>query len=176
MFLEIKDIGDESLSVDQSIELGDPRQSGDDEIELLEVRLQGSARRGERGVEFAGRLTSRLRHPCVRCLAPFEIPVDGEFFLVLVPDAVEFGTGDTELVEDDTNLFYAARGKADLGEIAREQISLNLPLKPLCRPDCRGLCPGCGANRNRLECGCQSEVLDLRLAPLLDLKRKLGRS
>ena len=72
--------------------------------------------------------------------------------------------------------YLAEGGRAELDVIASEQIYLNLPLKPLCREDCQGLCPTCGANRNRLKCGCRSEELDPRLAPLLELKKKLDGS
>ena len=52
----------------------------------------------------------------------------------------------------------------------RDQVRL-----ALCRPDCRGLCPTCGVDRNRLECACRTEEPDPRLAPLLEIRRKLGR-
>jgi hypothetical protein len=66
----------------------------------------------------------------------------------------------------------AIRGGADLSEIAAEQIYLGLPLKPVCKNDCRGLCPVCGVNRNLEECACVGEEIDPRLAPLLAFKRR----
>ena len=57
--------------------------------------------------------------------------------------------------------------------LAVEQIYLELPLKPICREDCRGLCTKCGCNRNRVECGCVDESIDPRL---LALKSILNRS
>jgi len=53
----------------------------------------------------------------------------------------------------------------------REQFFLALPMKPLCREDCKGLCPVCGINRNRETCTCQSEWVDPRLEPLRHLTR-----
>ena len=60
--------------------------------------------------------------------------------------------------------------------MAAEQILLNLPLKPVCEPGCKGLCPTCGVNRNQIECDCRSEAVDPRFAPLLDLKERMSDS
>ena len=60
----------------------------------------------------------------------------------------------------------------DLGEVMREQFFLALPMKPLCRPDCKGLCPICGANRNRQQCECREEWVDPRLAGLKNLLKR----
>ena len=134
------------------------------------AHLVGHAQKGRRGVELEARLTATLRLDCSRCLDPFDSVMETEFYLVVVSRAVEFGAAEQRLELDDATLFYADRGKVDLREIAREQIHLNLPLKPVCKADCAGLCPTCGANRNRIECPCRPEELDPRLAPLLDLK------
>jgi uncharacterized protein len=52
----------------------------------------------------------------------------------------------------------------------REQFYLALPMKPLCRPDCQGLCPVCGKNRNVETCACQSEWVDPRMEALRRLR------
>jgi uncharacterized protein len=176
MLLDFSEIPDEGLRLDHGLQLGE-RDSGSDEPLVPDpVRLSGHARRGRRGVEIRGEITATLRLECSRCLEPYAVPLRAEFFLVVVSEAVEFGTGENRLDLDDASLFYADRGKVDLREIAREQIDLNLPLKPLCRDDCAGLCPTCGANRNRIECVCPSGDVDPRLAPLLDLRQKRRES
>jgi uncharacterized protein len=60
----------------------------------------------------------------------------------------------------------------DLGHVVLEQFVLALPMKPLCQDECRGLCPVCGANRNREACECKQEWIDPRLAALADLKKQ----
>jgi len=57
----------------------------------------------------------------------------------------------------------------------REQCYLSLPMKPLCRPDCRGLCPQCGTNLNRGACACRREWDDPRLTALKTLVVDEGR-
>ena len=56
-------------------------------------------------------------------------------------------------------------------ELLRSETDLALPMKPLCRPDCRGLCPVCGGNKNVTECRCETRGTDPRLAPLEALRR-----
>ena len=77
------------------------------------------------------------------------------------------GRAEREGVEEDdlTTAFYRD-GVLDIGDLLREQFQLALPMKPLCSEACRGLCPQCGANLNRTECGCAPAWEDPRLAPL----------
>ena len=72
-----------------------------------------------------------------------------------------------ELAEEDVDISYYRDDQIDLTELLREQFYLAVPMKPLCREDCRGLCPSCGTNRNTGTCQCQpAETVDERLAPL----------
>ncbi|RMF92426.1 MAG: DUF177 domain-containing protein [Candidatus Schekmanbacteria bacterium] len=61
----------------------------------------------------------------------------------------------------------------NLVDIALEQVSLSLPIKPLCNEDCKGLCPECGQNRNERECRCKDNYIDPRFAILEKLKKNL---
>jgi uncharacterized protein len=60
----------------------------------------------------------------------------------------------------------------DLAEVMREQFYLAMPMKPLCKPDCQGLCPVCGGNRNRERCACRADWVDPRMEPLKKLLDK----
>ena len=98
---------------------------------------------GER-VSVRGTVTSRAHLECVRCLREFDLPVDAP--LVVYAER----TGSTSQVEqdalerDDHMLFHDGR-RLDLREVVREVMLLELPISPLCREDCPGLCPRCGA-------------------------------
>jgi uncharacterized protein len=174
MFIDIYEIGEGALRFDRSVDIPASGEAAEDRVEVAQVRLVGEARRGKRGVDLRARLEAQVRLSCSRCLERFEEPISSDFYLILVPDGVEFAAGESELSREDAALFYAPGGKADLGVIAEEQVHLNLPLKPVCKADCQGLCPTCGANRNRIECGCRVEETDPRLAPLLDFKKRSG--
>jgi uncharacterized protein len=176
MYIDLDATEPEDIRLDESLEMADLKLAGGETLVVEEARLKGKATRRPDGVDLQARLEARLTVPCSRCLESYDTSIESHFKLILVPDAVEFGVGEAEVGERESLLFYAEGGRAELDAIAREQIYLNLPLKPLCRVDCQGLCPTCGANRNRLKCGCRIEELDPRLAPLLDLKKKMDDS
>ena len=116
-----------------------------------------------------GGATTRLELDCGRCLEPFELPVDVHFDLRYVPHTENAGEGEQEVTEDDLTTAFYRDGMLDLIDLLREQFTLALPMKPLCAQACRGLCPDCGANLNRVECGCAPKWEDPRLAPLKGL-------
>jgi len=111
-----------------------------------------------------------LETPCSRCLEAYSWPVDATFDLRYQPHAENSGEGEREIEEDDLTTAFYERDEIDLGQLMREQFYLALPMKPLCRDDCKGLCPVCGANLNRGACGCKTEREDPRLAVLKKLK------
>lgn len=118
-----------------------------------------------------GTATTVLELACSRCLEPFELPVDSAIDVRYLPQSEN--TGDEREVEDDdlSDAFY--RDEAiDLGHLLEEQFYLALPMKPLCRPDCKGLCPHCGANLNVETCDCQARWEDPRLAGLKALMNR----
>jgi uncharacterized protein len=119
-----------------------------------------------------GTVQAQLELDCSRCLEPFRLPVDREFDLRYLPagsTAVE-GTGDDEegreVEDDDVATTFYRDEHIDLGDLLREQFYLELPMKPLCRAECRGLCPHCGVNLNVETCACQPQWEDPRLAGL----------
>lgn len=116
-----------------------------------------------------GRATTRLGLECGRCLDAFEVPVDASFELRYVPQLENDGEGEREVAEDDLTTAYYREGSLDVIDLLCEQFQLALPMKPLCAEACRGLCPECGANLNRTECGCAPKWEDPRLAVLREM-------
>jgi uncharacterized protein len=134
-------------------------------VELsLDVRKAGGGT-----FDVSGRLRTRLELICSRCVEAFEVPVDAAFDLRYLPAALNAGEGEREIREDDLTTAYYREGMIDLADLMREQFVLALPMKPLHDEDCRGLCPECGANLNRTDCGHASRWEDPRLAPLKGL-------
>jgi len=116
-----------------------------------------------------GRATTRLQLECGRCLDELEVPVDARFELRYVPQPDAATEGEREIAEDDLTTSFYREDTLDVIEMLREQFQLALPMKPLCAESCRGLCPECGANLNRTDCGCKPKWVDPRLAPLKEL-------
>jgi uncharacterized protein len=119
---------------------------------------------------LVGRVQTTLELPCSRCLEPFTSSVDAAFDLRYQPHATNTGEGEIEVEEDDLTTAFYEHNAIDLGHLMREQMYLALPMKPLCRDACRGLCPTCGANLNLGTCGCRTDWEDPRLAVLKRLK------
>jgi uncharacterized protein len=118
---------------------------------------------------IAGRLDATLQLACCRCLEPVRREVTVTLDLLYLPASEHAGDGDVRIEEPDLSAAYYRDGQIDLGQLMHEQFQLALPMKPLCRDDCRGLCAICGGNRNLSECGCVETWEDPRLAGLKSL-------
>jgi uncharacterized protein len=123
-------------------------------------------------VRLIGSVKTTLELPCSRCLEAFQWPLDAQFDLRYQPRVQNVGEDERKIEEDDLSTAFYEDDDIDLGQLMREQCYLSLPMKPLCRAECRGLCPICGANLNRDPCGCVAEWQDPRLAPLKQLRTK----
>lgn len=120
---------------------------------------------------LVGTVSTELELACSRCLEPFRFPVNAAFDLRYLPQSEN--TGDEREIEEDdlTDAFY--RDEAiDLGQLMDEQFYLALPMKPLCRDACKGLCPNCGVNLNETTCDCEVRWEDPRLAGLKALMNR----
>ena len=103
---------------------------------------------------------------CSRCLEPFTQEVEVHIEEAFVP-TVDMASGlPIERDESDVAVLIDEHHILDLSEILRQSILLALPLMPVCSPDCRGLCPVCGANLNHETCSCTVENVDPRWSAL----------
>ena len=136
------------------------------------VELTGDIRKDAQKVRLTGHLRATLECTCGRCLEPFPVAVDTTFDLLFLPAAVNTGDDDQEVEADDLGVSFYKDDVIDLRQLIREQFYLALPMKPLCRDDCKGLCPVCGINRNREVCSCDSAWVDPRFDALRKLKER----
>jgi uncharacterized protein len=143
----------------------------DDQFRVVApVSLSFDIRKNGGQVQLTGRVQTTLELPCSRCLEPFALPVDAAFDLRYQPQSTNAGDAEREIAEDDLSTAFYENDEIDLGQLMREQFLLSLPMKPLCRDACSGLCPVCGANLNRARCDCRRDWDDPRLAVLKALK------
>jgi uncharacterized protein len=119
---------------------------------------------------LAGAVRADLELACSRCLEPYTVTIDAPFDVRYLPASAMSSEPEREVADEDLDLSYYREDHIDLNELLREQFFLVLPMKPLCRDDCRGLCPQCGANLNAAACGCASTWEDPRLAALKGLR------
>jgi uncharacterized protein len=140
-----------------------------------ELRFQGTARLAGEGMRLQGHVHADIAPACARCLEPIAMGVERDFDLLYQPEALLGESAEVEIHAADTELGFFAGAGVDLEEVAREQVLLALPMQPLCRPDCRGLCPRCGANLNAGACACPPPADD-RWSALKSLRRPGAKS
>jgi uncharacterized protein len=134
------------------------------------AELQGRIKRNGQAVELSGELRTRIEVQCGRCLKSVVVPVSADFEERFVP-AISWRTEvQHELTEEDLSVSVFDGETIELDEIAREEILLAVPAHVLCREDCQGLCPNCGADKNVSACECWITEVDSRWLALKDLR------
>lgn len=133
--------------------------------QLGEIDAQGKATllRNTLGeIRVQGHVRATVEADCDRCLEPALHSIDSPFDLFYRPVTKSETHGEVHLEEGEVDLgFYEGDGLA-LEETLREFILLSVPMQLLCKPDCAGLCPQCGANRNQNPCDCAIKLEDPR--------------
>jgi len=152
LFIEVNKIAPEGLEIDRPLSLPPVRQSVGDPAQVAEVGLAGRFDRAGADVTFRGKVKATVTLACSRCLLPYQQNLEGACHLIYRAGPLPLSRRDDEQESFALTPFDGQR--IDLDELATEQIYLLLPLKPLCRSSCKGLCARCGANRNLAECGC----------------------
>lgn len=123
-------------------------------------------------VRVTGRVSTRVGLACSRCLANFETPLDSSFTIYFRKgtsrDLAE--EQETELEEQDLVSATYSGDEIDLSHEIEEQVAMEVPLKPLCCEECKGLCPVCGTDLNHSSCSCPRGETSLKLSALKDFK------
>jgi uncharacterized protein len=147
----------QTVGYNRTFEFDHPSVQVSDDLDVSDVRGELRLTRTAQGLYATGALHGTTRAECVRCLTPFDQGLNITFDdLFAYPPSKA-----TEPL-----LAVPETGLLDLAPLTREYMLLDLPLQTLCRPDCRGLCPECGANRNETDCGHDSPATDPRLTGL----------
>jgi uncharacterized protein len=171
MFLDVKDLAVRKQVIRKSYAPGsiDYQTAEIKQTSPLEVNATAELLDGQ--IRVAGNIETKVELVCARCLEPVVDEVSRSFDLFYSPLPKDEKPEEARLKEDDAEIgFYEGEGLF-LADVLREQVLLALPMKAICRSDCRGLCPNCGANLNHEECRCETHATDPRLAPLARLKQ-----
>lgn len=173
MFIKIQDLETRRLAFDEWY--------APDQLDFAEsgVRALGRAHAsGEAGllagtedqIRLRGRVEVQAGAECDRCLGQAVFPVDAKFDLFYQPAGAAAGE-EIAIDEADAETGFYDGGGIDLKDVVVEQILLQLPMQKLCRPDCKGICPVCGLDRNAADCGCSAKAGDDRWAALESLSK-----
>jgi uncharacterized protein len=139
--------------------------------------VQGKVRlvRTNRSILVKGELSTDVELTCSRCLSSFRRPLKVNLEEEYYPTA-DVDTGVALAVPDEPGCFTIDKDHTlDLTEAVRQYALLAVPMKPLCKENCAGLCPFCGKNLNQGPCGCPTRVADPRWAELSKLKKEKGK-
>jgi uncharacterized protein len=136
------------------------------------VRIVGTAEllRGTDEIRVRGHVSGQLAADCDRCLEAARFVIDRDFDLYYRPVSGGPDETDLELDESESQVGYYEGEGLPLSEVIREQILLWLPMQWVCSEGCRGICPVCGGNRNKVLCGCQQQKADDRWSALRDFR------
>lgn len=174
LVIDVAKIPEQGLEIDSPLETGEVHLEGEESFSLEPGgRVQARVEKGEgEAVHVRGKLAAGLGVDCSRCLERFALAVGQQLDLFYLPRLPRQQEEEEDVLLQDRELVvaYYAAGRIDLGETVREQLLLALPMKRLCREDCRGLCPVCGGNRNLKDCGCA--MPEDHVSPFAKLLRK----
>jgi uncharacterized protein len=165
---------DEPLQLDETIAAGEIDYAPDIR-QIGALHLQGQAEllvehRGPKDfvddIRLRASFNGKFEQLCARCVEPVKQPLSGSFDLLFRPADADSEPGERAITEDETEIGYYEESGLLLEDAVREQVLLTLPGRGLCQPDCKGLCPHCGINRNLATCECVEKPVDPRLAAL----------
>lgn len=163
--ISVEDIPEEGLCVNYEDIPGlltDPDDPG------LEgpVRAEICLNRIDSFIYLQGSVKTEVNLVCDRCLNSYPFAVDAAFSYLLIPQSLEREGLDAARGKDMEVLIYDSKG-VPIGDILREQILLQIPLRKICSEGCRGICPSCGADLNKEACRCKK---DIKCGPFVVLK------
>jgi len=158
MFITVEELQEHSVKFDESFaqEHIDYLMEGLKQVGPLKVR--GSARLLAEEIEIRGRVAATMEAICARCLEPVEHAVDLNFDLVYRPITSITRGDEFQVPRGEEEIGFYREGRLLLEDVVKEQVLLSLPMKSICRTDCRGLCPACGTNLNREACRCGGPI------------------
>jgi uncharacterized protein len=124
-------------------------------------------------IRLKGRYSGTFQVPCARCVEQVRVPLAADFDLIFRPVGADAGTLERSISAHETEIGYYQGDSLLLEDVLREQVLLSLPVRSLCKPDCKGLCPRCGKNRNLEACSCEEGPSDARWEALAGLRSRM---
>lgn len=149
-----------NLGASRTIELDYPSIELEDDVILAPLQGAFQIIRNSRGIYFTGSLGSKIEVECARCLDAVELPITLQLDDLFYYPPESAPPGEYPVPES---------GVVDLAPLVRQLSLLEIPMQPVCREDCRGLCVVCGQNLNHDDCDCHVEDIDPRLSVLRTL-------
>lgn len=169
MFVTVEELRLRPVSISETYPAGaldyhtsEFRQSGN-------LKVRGVAELVAEEIRFHGHLETRVEATCDRCLGPVQLPVESNFDLTYRPMSTIAREGEVvEVSLDELEVGFFSGAGIEVADVVAEQVNLFMPMKVICAPECQGLCPTCGANRNLEACHCGEIAQQSPFAALAD--------
>lgn len=174
MFIEIESLKPEPLHIQHVYGIGDLEFQHEDAALEESVSVDFILTHKEKDLHIEGVVRTAIRYQCSRCLKDFSQALDTGFNLFYLPQGEWKKDEEVELKYEDMVIGYYDGIRLDVDLMVLEQIELTMPMKFICREDCGGLCPSCGADLNEGQCPCKVDTTDTRLAVLRDFRAKMN--
>jgi uncharacterized protein len=173
VFIEVEDLKQEPLHVQHTFPIGEIKFLHADAVLGEPVTTDFVLTHLDRDLHVDGSLKTNISFRCSRCTKEFSRTFDASFDLDYVPQPKWSNEGaEIELKYDEMDVAYYDGIALDVNLMILEQIELAMPMKFVCREDCKGLCYKCGADLNEGACLCKNEEIDSRLSTLLEFRQK----
>jgi uncharacterized protein len=173
VFIGIEDLKPEPLHIHHIFPVSEINFSREDAALSAPVAADFVLTHKDRDLYVDGTVETAIRFRCSRCAREFSRPIAASFDLSYLPQP-KWTNEDAEIelqYEDMVVAFYDGLA-LDVDLMVMEQIELAMPMRLVCRDDCKGLCYRCGADLNEGTCLCKNEESDSRLSVLLDFQKK----
>jgi uncharacterized protein len=170
-FVDLTKLPSEGLHLDRIIHIDAWKIHEQDWESRGDLKFHVSIRgKVQHKIVVEGEFSAGITAYCHRCLKGIDLDFKRKFHLTyLPPDAERFEKEEVALTNDELEVAYLEQNVLPLHEMIQEQIYLAVPMKFLCKAECRGLCPHCGVDLNLVECDCAKEQVDPRWASLKEI-------
>ena len=153
MIINVNKISEKGYALSDTVDIDSARLLEDESFFLEDIEYQIFFKRQDRRIQAQGRIKTAISLVCVRCLEPFELKINSRYDIILFPKEL-VDQRSTALGNEELEYIFYENDQIDLEKILIEQVNLFVPFKPVCKAECKGICPGCGANLNRGACPC----------------------
>ena len=167
MKIRVSEIPDEGVRVEGAEAISTPFEDPSWKLRTLSLFVEKAGA----DVLVEGSLEASVPLTCSRCLDTFPFVVNSTLAVRFSPKPVR--KDEVELTPDDLEVDFYDQDLLDLTTLVRTETALALPMKPLCREECRGFCPICGGNKNLSPCSCVVKTVNPRLEVFRGLAEKL---
>ncbi len=160
MFIDTNKISEKGLIVSDRVNLDENLLIEENGFFLDDLKYHILFKRDGDRIKAKGNIKTLISLRCVKCLDDYDLKVDSNFDIILFPiNLVEYENN--SISSDEMEYIFYEDNRIDLIKILIEQINLFVPYNPICKPDCKGICPNCGVNLNHGKCKCENSSKEL---------------